>query len=66
MLWSILAVIVSLISSTTNNSGLQIECGVDFNLYKTDLKVYDDELANVNIVKNDFCGCWNYTIFPKH
>ncbi len=61
-----LAVIVSLISSTTNNSGLQIECGVDFNIYKTGIKVSDDELSNVNIVKNDFCGSWNYTILPKH
>ncbi len=60
-----LAVIVNLISSTTNNSGLLIECGVDFNLYKTGIKVCDDELANVNIVKNDFCGNWNYIISPK-
>ncbi len=60
-----LAVIVSLISSTTTDSGLQIKCGVDSNLYKTRIKVSDFELANVNIVKNDFCGNWNYTIFPN-
>ncbi len=60
-----LAVIVSLISSTTTDSGLQIKCGVDSNLYKTGIKVSDDELANLNIVKNDFCGNWNYTIFPS-
>lgn len=60
-----LEVIVNLITSTTTETGLQIECGIDFTEYKTGIKVSDDELSEINIVRNDFCGNWNYTIYPK-
>ena len=29
------------------------------------VKISDDELAAVNIVRHDFYGEWNYTISPK-
>lgn len=61
-----LEVIVNLIASTTTKTGLQIECGIDFNDYKTGIKVSDDELAGIIIVKDDFCGNWNYTIYPSY
>lgn len=61
-----LEVIVNLIASTTTNSGLHIECGIDFGTYETGIKVSDEELANVNIVQNEFCGTWNYTIYPHY
>ena len=61
-----LEIIVNLIASTKNNSGLHIECGIDFNTYETGIKVSDEELANVNIVPNEFCGTWNYTIYPHY
>lgn len=60
-----LEVIVNLIAATTTNSGLHIECGIDFSTYKTGIKVSDEELANINIVQNEFCGTWNYTIYPR-
>lgn len=60
-----LEIIVNLIASTTTNSGLHIECGIDFNTYETGIKVSDKELANINIVQNEFCGTWNYTIYPR-
>ena len=61
-----LEVIVNLIASTTTNSGLHIECGIDFGTYETGIKVSDEELANVNIVQNEFCGTWNYIIYPRY
>lgn len=61
-----LEVIVNLIASTTTTGGLHIECGIDFSTYKTGIKVSDEELANVNIVQNEFCGTWNYTIYPHY
>lgn len=61
-----LEVIVNLIASTTTNSGLHIECGIDFGTYETGIKVSEEELANVNIVQNEFCGTWNYTIYPHY
>ena len=61
-----LEIIVNLIASTTNNSELHIECSIDFNTYKTGIRVSDEELANVNIVPDEFCGTWNYTIYPHY
>ena len=59
-----LETIVELISSTTTNTGLKVRCAVDRNIYPRGIKVSDEELAGVNIIKNEFCGNWNYTIFP--
>lgn len=58
-------VIISLIEATTTESGLKVKCGLDRNLYETGIKVADDELQRVNIIKNDFHGEWNYCIAPS-
>ena len=60
-----LEIIVNLIGATTTKTGLKVGCGVDATQYQTGIKVSDDELAALNIVRNDFCGSWNYTIFPQ-
>lgn len=60
-----LKMIVELISSTTTNTGLRVECIVDHNIYPRGIKVSDEELKGVNIVRNKFCCNWNYTIFPN-
>ena len=60
-----LAIIVSLISATTTtNAGLTVKCVVDYNEYKKGIKVTDEELAKVNLLKDDFHGEWNYSIIP--
>ena len=60
-----IAIVISLISSTTTNTGLKVKCSIDTNQYQTGIQVDDDELAKVNIEKNDFHGEWNYTIMPQ-
>ena len=60
-----LEVIVNLIASTTTEKGLKIGCGVDSTRYEKGIKVSDEEVAGLNIVHNDFCGNWNYTVFPQ-
>jgi hypothetical protein len=57
-------VVVNLIASTTTRTGLTVQCVLDQNNYKTGIKVSDDELAEINIHRNDFHGEWNYSIFP--
>lgn len=37
---------------------------LDENVYEKCIKVADEELATVNLVKADFHGEWNYTIIP--
>ena len=61
-----LQMIVELISSTTTSTGLKVQCAVDHNTYPRGLKVSDEELEGVNIIRYEFCGNWNYTIFPAH
>jgi len=57
-------VIVSLIAATTNTKGLKVRCELDTNAYAPGIKVSDDELATVNIVRDPFHGEWNYAIHP--
>lgn len=59
-----LAVIVNLISSTSTQTGLLVNCGIDTAEYKTGIKVEDGVMDGLNIVQNDFHGDWNYIILP--
>lgn len=56
---------VQLISSTTTSKGLKIICVEDSNYYDLGTVVTDDELAEINIVRDTFHGDWNYAILPK-
>ena len=60
-----LEVIVSLIANTTTSKGLTVGCGIDMSNYPTGTKVSDDELSDINILRNAFHGEWNYIIAPK-
>jgi hypothetical protein len=59
-------VIVNLISATTTNKGLQVECQLDKNAYPKGIKIPDEAMEQINIIRSDFHGEWNYTILPKH
>lgn len=54
--------VVSLISNTTTQNGLKIDCLVDNNVYAIGGKVSDEELAQVNHIPYERLGKWNYTI----
>ena len=56
--------IVNLIASTTTSTGLNVGCALDPHIYETGIKVTDEELAGVNILRDSFHGDWNYTILP--
>ena len=58
-------VVVNLIAGTTTKTGFNVQCVLDNNTYQTGIKVSDEELAEVNISKNDFHGEWNYSVFPN-
>jgi len=59
-----LQVIINLIASTTTETGLKIKCGLDKRKYNTGIKITDEELSKINIVRDDVCSIWNYTIRP--
>jgi Rhodopirellula transposase DDE domain len=60
-----LQTIVNLIASTTTQNGLHVEAAVDTEVYKTGVKVSDEEMAKLRLTPSEFHGEWNYTIAPR-
>jgi hypothetical protein len=59
-------VIITLIASTTNKSGLEIKAELDTNKYAKGIKISDEQLATLNILHHMINEKWNYTIFPSN
>ena len=59
-------VIVDLISATTTETGLTVRCELDPAFYPKGITVTDEEIAAINIVRDEFHGEWNYTIYPRN
>ncbi len=49
-----LEIIVNLIASTTTDSELRIECGVDKHTYISGTKISDEQLQTLNMVRGTF------------
>jgi len=60
-----LKVIVSLIAGTTTRKGLKVHAEIDDRPYPPGIKVHDDEMAQINIRRDEFHGEWNYQILPR-
>lgn len=56
--------IVNLIAATTTRKGLKVRAELDSGQYPTGIKVTDEELETIRIVREDFHGEWNYSIVP--
>jgi len=59
-------VIVNLIASTTTRTGLTVKCELDTNKYPKGIKITDEELRQVKIIRDGFHGEWNYAIQPSY
>src|SRR5215211_3615835 len=51
-------------SGTWYKTGLSVRCELDTNSYPKGIAVSDDEMAAINIRRDEFHGEWNYTIRP--
>ena len=58
--------IVNLISSTTTSKGLKVKCRLDHTKYPVGIKISDEEMKKICLVRGDFHGEWNYTILPRN
>jgi hypothetical protein len=58
-------VIVQLIGATTTETGLQVCCEIDANLYPKGVQVTEQEMQAINLTRADFHGEWNYIIAPN-
>lgn len=62
---SSLAVVISLISSTTTQNGLTVRCVLDNQEYMKGIKVTDKEMNELCVEHDAWHGEWNYCICPK-
>jgi transposase len=60
-----LAVIIGLINGTATTTGLRVKANLNETIYKTGIKVEDEDFAKINMEKNVFHGEWNYIISPN-
>jgi hypothetical protein len=57
--------IVQLIAATTTETGLTVRCELDTASYPGGISVSDAQMNQINIIRADFHGEWNYTIAPN-
>jgi transposase len=60
-----LETIIELISHTTTQEGLTVTAIKDTQSYPTGIKVSDEEMATLHLIRQPFHGEWNYTIQPE-
>lgn len=60
-----LKVIVSLIAGTTTRKGLKVHAEINDRTYPAGIKVPDEEMAQINLRRDEFHGEWNYEILPR-
>lgn len=58
-------VVVSLVSSTRTEEGLEVHCRLDGKDYPKGRKITNADMASLRIKRNAFHGDWNYEILPR-
>ena len=58
--------VVKLIENTTTKTGLHVGCSLDNREYLTGIKVDDETMKKLHILRDEFHGEWNYTILPDN
>jgi len=59
-------VIVDLISATTTDTGLTVRCELDTNSYAKGIVVTDQEMSQIDIIRDEFHGEWNYILRHRY
>lgn len=58
-------VMLNLIANTKTKTGLSVRAELDNRSYPKGIKVPDADFAAINMVRDDFHGDWNYSIYPR-
>jgi Rhodopirellula transposase DDE domain len=58
-------VIVNLIAATTTQKGLLVRAQLDTSSYPAGRKISEEEIAKLDLRRDDFHGEWNYALFPR-
>jgi hypothetical protein len=57
--------IVRLINDTRTQTGLQVHCALNPSLYPTDVRVSNQQMAELELLKHPDLPEWNYTLLPR-
>ncbi len=57
--------IVRLIRETETQTGLKVNCALSTKFYPTDIKVADDQMADLDLLRHPVLPEWNYTLLPR-
>lgn len=58
--------VVNLIGNTTTKKWLRIKARLDEREYEKWIKVSEEDLASINIERDEFHWEWNYSIAPQN
>jgi len=58
-------VMINLIKSAKTKTGLHVDAILDENVYSKGIKISDEEMNSLNIIRDSFHGEWNYSIEPQ-
>jgi hypothetical protein len=57
--------IVRLIGETKTQTGLRVNCALSTKYYPTKIKVSDDQMRELDLLKHPTLPDWNYTLLPR-
>jgi transposase len=57
--------VVNLIGHTITSTGLKVRCRLDHRKYALGKKVTDEQINALNLVRENFHGEWNYTLYNQ-
>jgi hypothetical protein len=57
--------IVRLIGETRTQTGLRVNCALNTNHYPTKIKVSDEQMRELDLIKHPVLPDWNYTLLPR-
>jgi hypothetical protein len=59
------ATVVRLVAETRTQTGLRVKCAMSAKHYCTHLKVSDDQMTELDLVKHPVLPMWNYSLLPR-
>lgn len=57
--------IVRLIGETKTQTGLRVHCALNTNYYPTKVKVSNEQMGELDLLKHPILPQWNYTLLPR-
>jgi len=57
--------IMRLVAGTRTQTGLQVRCTLSAEHYPTKIRVSDDQMGDLDLLKHPILPAWDYSLFPR-